>query len=147
MSEFSSGRLIFLDFDGVLHPDFSEKGDFFKFAGTLIDILANHAGEVEVVISSSWRFHHDWDELLKLLPEGLRPFIRGSTPEVEPGRHQRYREILAYLAACYDRYDWCAIDDDVLGFPKGCKELIACSGRVGFDEISAVALKKWLQRS
>ena len=64
---------------------------------------------------------------------------------VEPGRHQRYREICAYLKSHRDRADWRALDDAVNEFPKGCVELIDCDGRVGLDDGNATRLRVWLQ--
>jgi hypothetical protein len=47
---------------------------------------------------------------------------------VEPGRHQRYREIQAYLGSRLGQHEWRALDDAQNEFPNGCAELIECDG-------------------
>jgi hypothetical protein len=137
-------KLIFLDFDGVLHPNFSLGRDNFSQAGYLLDALDGFAGEVEIIISSSWRFHWPEDVLLQKLPKPLAAFVAGVTPMVEPGRHQRYREIHAFLSSRPGQHDWRALDDAINEFPKGCAELIECDGRKGLDDFSAARLRSWL---
>ena len=100
-----------------------------------------------MIISSSWRFHHSFNELLSYLPEALRRIVFGVTPEVEPGRHQRYREICAYLLQYNRTPNWRALDDDVNEFPKDLKQLITCNGRVGLDGGSANQLNDWLKNA
>ena len=139
-------KLIFLDFDGVLHPNFSQEGDYFSQTGFLLDALNGIAGDVEIIISSSWRFHWPKDVLLKKLPKPLALLVTGVTPMVEPGRHQRYREIHGYLRSRLGRLDWRALDDAANEFPKGCAELIECDGRVGLDDTSVAQLRKWLRQ-
>jgi hypothetical protein len=138
-------KLIFLDFDGVLHPNFCQEGEYFSRTGCLIEALEGFADRVEVIISSSWRFHWPADVLLQKLPAALAPLVVGFTPEVDPGRHQRYREIHAYLKYRRGHVDWRALDDAETEFPKGCAELIRCDGRTGLDDTTAARLRLWLQ--
>jgi hypothetical protein len=140
-------KLLFLDFDGVLHPNFSLGGDHFSRVDILMDVLGSHAAELEVIISSSWRFQYPFDVVLGFLPEELRRLVSGATPEVEPGRHQRHREILAFLNWRKGQPEWRALDDDLGGFPKDCPELIVCDGRVGIDSGSTQRLLSWLGRA
>ena len=49
--------------------------------------------EVEIVVSSSWRFHHDWTVLMEFFPPTLRAHVRGYTGEPVTGRHARWNEI------------------------------------------------------
>ena len=138
-------RLVFLDFDGVLHPNFSTAEEHFVKAERLLAALDGFESEVAIVVSSSWRFQYEWRELLGVMPKAIGALAAGATPEVEPVRHQRYREIRAYLAR-RPMADWRAIDDDLLGFPGDCSNLIACDGRVGFDDDAAALLRAWLER-
>ena len=140
-------KLLFLDFDGVLHPNFSQERDYFCRIDLLIEALGSETTELEVIISSSWRFHHSFDQILGYLPQALQGIVSGATPEVEPGRHQRYREICAYLLQYNRTPNWRALDDDVNEFPKDFKWLISCNGRVGLDEESANQLNAWLKNS
>ena len=138
-------KLIFLDFDGVLHPNFSSGSEYFSHAGYLRDALDGFAEGVEIVISSSWRFHWSTTAILQRLPKPLASMVTGITPIGEPGRHQRYREIQAYLSSRMGQYDWRALDDAVNEFPKDCAELIECDGRIGLDDLSAARLRVWLK--
>ena len=54
-------KLLFLDFDGVLHPTHFAGEDPFNRADLLEEVLANL--QVEIVISSSWRFTHSVSKL------------------------------------------------------------------------------------
>jgi len=138
-------KLLFLDFDGVLHPNFSQGRELFARVDLLMEALGTHTAELEVIISSSWRFQYPLDELLDFLPEALRQLVSGATPEIEPGRHQRYREIQAFLDWHKGRPPWRALDDDASGFPKACPELIFCDGRVGIDSGTVMHLRSWLK--
>ena len=139
-------KLLFLDFDGVLHPNFSQEGEYFSRTSYLVDALDGFAGDFEIIVSSSWRFHY-WPAhvLLQKIPKAIAPLVTGFTPEVGPGRYQRYREIGAYLKVRSGSPDWRALDDAIGEFPKGCSELISCDGRVGLDDLGVTALKLWLQ--
>jgi hypothetical protein len=98
-----------------------------------------------VVVSSSWRFHYPIKEILSRLPNELKSLVVGFTPEIEPGRHQRFREIQTYLRLSRMGSDWRALDDALSEFPDGCPQLIVCNGRVGIDRDSAAQLRKWLK--
>jgi hypothetical protein len=56
-------KILFLDFDGVLHPTHCKQGDEFSrlhlFEVLFLDSFC------EIVVSSSWRFHHSINELKK----------------------------------------------------------------------------------
>jgi hypothetical protein len=140
-------KLLFLDFDGVLHPNFCPERDYFNRVGLLAEALSDRRGDLQVIISSSWRFHIAFDELLARFPREMRQLVSGATPEVEPGRHQRYREIGAWLSLCKAGTEWRALDDDLAGFPPDCPELIACDGLVGIDRFAADRLSDWLRRA
>jgi len=138
-------KLIFLDFDGVLHPNFCHEEHYFSRTGYLMAAIDGFKDDVKVIISSSWRFHWPADVLLQKLPASLAPLLVGFTPEVDPGRHQRYREIHAYLKFRRGHADWRALDDADNEFPKGCRELIRCEGRTGLDDSTVARLRLWLK--
>jgi hypothetical protein len=137
-------KLIFLDFDGVLHPNFSLGREYFSQMGYLLGALDGFAGDVEIIISSSWRFQWPEDVLLQKLPKPLAVLVTGVTPMVGPGRYQRYREINAYLESRPCQHDWRALDDAINEFPGDCTELIACDGRVGLNGLNTSRLLAWL---
>jgi hypothetical protein len=138
-------KLLFLDFDGVLHPNFCQSQDYFSRVDLLIEAIDDRGSELVIIISSSWRFHHSFDEILGYLPSALQRLISGVTPEVEPGCYQRYREICAYLSQYEGSPDWRALDDDVREFPKDCQKQIICNGRIGIDNVGLQLLRNWLK--
>ena len=77
-------KLLFLDFDGVLHPNFSPGDALFSHSKALGEVIDRAKEPPSIVISSSWRFHHQESELLGLLVEPLRRRVIGVTPMVEP---------------------------------------------------------------
>jgi hypothetical protein len=122
--------LLFLDFDGVLHPDevyltrkgpeLRAHGSLFMWASALETELAPHP-YVPIVLSTSWVRHLGFHRTKKYLPEGLQARVIGSTwhsamakdwaDRIWWDRTTRHGQILRYI----DRAgvaDWLAIDDD-----------------------------------
>lgn len=135
-------RLIFLDFDGVLHPTSIELGPLFCRAGLLIEVL--EGTDCQIVISSSWRHHDDLAELLTRLPAALAGRVVGTTGAAHVGRWARHHEILQYLRDRALHTDWRALDDSVMEFPPGCPELIACDPSVGLGPGQCSRIRQWL---
>lgn len=130
--------LLFLDFDGVLHPLFvvdattgyakPYDGRTLLHAPLLVDILRPWLPQLEIVISSTWGRKRDLDALRALLPAELAervsdavhhhllPPALGTTTPIT----SRYDEIAWYLQHVRpDAGDrWFAIDDDGAGWPE-----------------------------
>lgn len=134
--------LIFLDFDGVLHPASAYRTDPFSRAPLLVDALGER--EAGIVISSSWRFGYEYRELLAFLPHELSRRVVGTTGDPQFGEHGRYREILHWLREQEAVSEWRALDDAAFEFPKSCPELILCDPNVGIDHLAAAVLRQWL---
>ena len=134
-------KLLFLDFDGVLHTTTSSEELLFNKLGLLADVLQKTP--CSIVISSSWRFHHDLHRLKSYLSP-ISTLIVGTTGEPFIGRFPRYNEIKEYLRKHNLFADWRALDDSFLEFPKPCPELILCHPKKGFDEAQKIALSEWL---
>lgn len=133
--------ILFLDYDGVLHPDaaYIEKGrpvlraegEFFMWAPLLVDILADHP-HVRVVLSTSWVRILRFDRARQRLPAELARRVIGSTWHSTMARHPegvhkiyptwwdestRYAQIKRYV----DRAGltrWLAIDDHDEGWAE-----------------------------
>ena len=134
-------RILFLDFDGVLHPNHAAEEHYFIRLPVLEKALS--AGECGIVISSSWRFQHALDTLKKRFPLPLRKRIVGCTGEAAIGRHARFREIETYLLRHGD-VDWRTLDDSKFEFPEGCDNLILCDGAFGIADRQASVIERWL---
>lgn len=134
-------KFLYLDFDGVLHPNFCDKKQLFCHLPKLTKVL--EGCDVNIVISSSWRFQESPDWLIELFPPAIQDSVIGFTGDAHIGRHARWHEIMAHVST--NRVvDWRALDDAVNEFPADCSQLIACNGNVGITDIQQAALLHWL---
>lgn len=140
-----ANKLLFLDFDGVLHPNLCSPSLYFCEGKRLRSSIGDSSAGLEVVISSSWRFHYTIDRLKAKLPSSVSQLVIGATPQVAPGKHQRFREIAAFLENYPKAPDWRALDDAAFEFPKKCPQLILCNGKTGIDERAANEVRTWLE--
>ena len=122
--------ILFLDIDGVLHPDPPQPDQRLRSLPRLVEILRDHP-QVEVVISSLWREKLSLDQLRDLFPADLRERIIDVTPIAEridgwlPAR--REGEILDWLEASgRDDEPWLAIDDQAWQFTQRRDRLVEC---------------------
>jgi hypothetical protein len=135
--------LLFLDFDGVLHPCSAGVDDHFCRTSLLADALAG--SHCRVVISSSWRHHFPLRKLLSSLPMAVQRLVVGATGAPHVGRWPRYNEICTYVRLHSPGSDWRALDDSWIEFPRSCPELIACDPNVGLALAQAEQLRHWLR--
>ena len=113
--------ILFLDFDGVLHPSPTANETVFSRLQHLWAILRARP-DVDVVLSTSWREHFDPDVMLDFVTsngaENLRARFIGSNPVLRCAQSfQREAECLAWLHGngMHGR-PWLAVDDDSAGF-------------------------------
>lgn len=128
-------KLVFLDFDGVLHPDavyqprngpleLRAPGELFQHAPILEEMLADHP-DVKIILSTSWVRLLRYSRTLKKMPEGLRARVIGATwhsgmakPDGSPYRRvedpfnwlTRFQQIEWYVKR-HEIEHWLAIDD------------------------------------
>jgi hypothetical protein len=138
-------KLLFLDFDGVLHPNHCDDDQWFSNLNHFLAFLDRCPEAPRIVVSSSWRFHYTWDELLAFFPERFHVLMAGTTGPVIPGRLSRFREIQAYLDDYRGWEDWRALDDCAWEFPDDCPQLIRCDGARGLDDRALASLAAWLR--
>lgn len=146
--------ILFLDFDGVLHPDpCREARRLFEHAPRLAALLEDFP-EVCVVLSTSWRNGRSIDDLAAPLPAPLRARVIGVTPTfgafvASPGLvpYRRQAECLQWLAEQrQEDRPWLALDDRASLFEPYCDRLIECDSRRGFDADAARRLRAALAR-
>lgn len=138
-------NVIFLDFDGVLHPVGSCVWDAdkqqmqaqgaFRWWPILHDLLLQSPVPVELVVHSTWRLMWETDEeLLALLPPAMRPYVRGVTDRSCMGREA---SIVHYVA--HNRVDnFVVVDDEPAAFAPDYAPLIACSSATGLSMTSVL---------
>lgn len=146
--------ILFLDFDGVLHPDpCREARRLFEHAPRLADLLEDFP-EACIVLSTSWRNGRSIDELVGPLVAPLRARVIGVTPTfgnfVAPPRlvpYRRQAECLQWLVEQgHEDRPWFALDDRASWFEPYCDRLIECDSRRGFDAHAARRLHAALAR-
>ena len=121
--------ILFLDFDGVLHPGTSGT---MRFARKLEVFLARFP-QVKVVISSNWRMGESLESLRGWFSPSFASRIIDVTPIHPDSAGSRQAEIEAWLAANPTKA-WRALDDDTSLFRPGCPWLIATNKRDGLTD-------------
>jgi len=137
-------KILFLDFDGVLHPD--GIGLFSKLS--LFEEYVRDMSELEIIISSSWRETHSFEDLKNIFPVSLRDRICGITPTVEDGYDAggRQREIELFLETenlNNANATWVALDDMKSFFDDDCPFLFLTKSETGFCDKDGIALQAW----
>jgi hypothetical protein len=116
------GSILFLDFDGVLHPvGGNADGNPFGQLPLLEALLREPAlAEVKIVVSSTWREAYSMARLRQIFAPDMRGRVIDVTPSVDDydGPHRRCWEIRAWLALHPEVEHWTVLDDNVSGFPR-----------------------------
>lgn len=148
--------ILFLDFDGVLHPYGCSVDKLFCHLELLQDWLRARP-QVDVVIASSWREAHPFEELRGFFDDDLHDRVLGVTPqyakldwsqyegEPPPPRHARHAEILSWLHNSATPWRaWCALDDQAWLFKPFTSELVLCDGTRGLTTEQLAKIDKRL---
>jgi len=113
--------VLFLDFDGVLHPKGAGgAAQHFCHRPLLETLLLESAfTQIRIVVASTWREAYSLQRLREFFCPELRPRIIDRTPVLDDldSDHLRYREIRAWLNRHPEVKQWYALDDDTDGFP------------------------------
>lgn len=141
-----STPILFLDFDGVLHPDsvylsrlgptLTVEGELFMWSPILAKLLDDFP-TVSLVLSTSWVRHLGHKRALGYLPRGLKERVIGATWHSSMAKgwvdenlwdgKTRHDQICRYAARSQLRY-WVALDDDVQGWAESsAPHLVACA--------------------
>lgn len=139
--------ILFLDFDGVTHPEPCKKDDFFQSLPLIEDVLRRHPG-VLVVLSTTWRKNHPLEELRVRFSTDMEHRVIGGTPfisiderawyPVPLSERPRQREVQAWLHQNRTlTHPWIAIDDRPWWFESECRNLLVTDRIAGFTETNA----------
>jgi hypothetical protein len=146
--------ILFLDFDGVLHPDpCYDRRRLFEHGPRLAEVLSGFP-DVRLVLSTQWRLVYPLEQLLAHLPQPVRDRVIGCTPpfnqiEVPAALlpYPRQAECAYWLAQNGGpEQPWVAVDDRPLWFVPYCDNLITCNPAVGLDLETAQRLGSHLIR-
>jgi hypothetical protein len=137
--------ILFLDFDGVLHP-------FSRPNGPLVHVpyferVLRDFPDVDIVISSAWREVHSLQQLRAFFSEDIAQRIVGVTPQLDSMKHPfiREAEIVAWLRDTGRASEtWVAVDDIASFFSPDCRNLVLVDSDVGFNKTTENELRKRL---
>jgi hypothetical protein len=137
------GHVLFLDFDGVLHPEDvrrrAGKGPYiatpsghvlFEHAPLLAAVLRPYP-DIRIVLSTSWvRWYRSVHRVARKLPPELKARVVGATyhqhmEEESPRGMQIWADVLRRKPAA-----WLALDDDYLHWPTWCREQLVRTDEV-----------------
>lgn len=149
-------RVIFLDFDGVLHPPRAIAGakpplspqqvvqgwpETFQHLPILVELLRGHQ-DIAVVVSSSWRMYLDDAQLGELL-EPIADWYAGSIGSPYLGRDVAITNWLSLHSVS----DFVVLDDVQRFFPGDWPTLILCESSVGISDACVQnQLDEWINR-
>lgn len=140
--------ILFLDFDGVLHPLDREEG-VLTHLPRFERVMRDHP-DIDLVVSSAWREEHSLEALRAFFTPDVGGRIIGSTPIFEFLDHSyvRQAEITAWLRE-HEREgtQWIALDDSDWLFAPNCPNLILVDAETGFDAKAEHALREHLSKA
>lgn len=140
-------RLLFLDFDGVLHPAGCDPGRYLCCL-PLLESTLRAAPPVGIVISSTWQEAYSIKALKARFSPDIGARILGGTLVADPDREEetRYGQIRRFLRwKDWGALPWLALDDAAHEFPDGCAQLIQCAAEQGLDAATAGVLLERLR--
>lgn len=140
-------RILFLDFDGVLHPTGPRSTKFSQ-----LDVLVGFLRETEfldlrIVVSSTWRQLYGVERLRRFFPLDIAARIVGVTPVLDEydSDNERGEEIRAWLEQEAPAAIWAALDDDPEGFsPRLKSRVVLTDGAVGVNQEAIAQLRALL---
>lgn len=137
--------VLFLDFDGVLHPEHCHESKHFCRLPILEDAL-RQVLETKVVITSTWRLERNLRDLRQMFSPDIANMIQGVTPRYcdlqnVPNTlvsYQREAECHAWLRSNnLPHCNWLAVDDRSWLYRPFCKSLLLVDGRDGLTVATA----------
>ena len=157
--------ILFLDFDGVLHPDeaylvkgrpvLRAEGALFMWAPLLVDTLKN-SPDVQIVLSTSWARELRFTKARSFLPPELQQRVIGATWHSRMAsndygdfrtrnrntwwdRATRYQQIKRYVDRAH-LVDWIAVDDNPEGWSDSdCHRVVRTDPDRGLSDPESVA--------
>ena len=135
--------ILFLDFDGVVHPEEAVPTELFSGRRVLWQVLRARP-DVDVVFSTSWREFRSQKEMIQLMTRNgggdLRHRFVGQTPVIPLVRygghsHPREEECLRWLSENKRPHKgWLALDDVEWLFSPGCRNLYRVNHQTGLTD-------------
>ena len=146
---------LFLDFDGVTHPEPCGSESAFCSLNLIEAVLLDYPS-VEIVVSSSWRDHYSLADLQEFFSDAIKARVIDVTPSVK-------RPSADWLPAQVPRFDrqweceswlklnrpwaspWLAIDDRAYWFEPDCRHLLLTQSKLGFTQPDQERLRHMIE--
>jgi hypothetical protein len=141
-----SAMIIFLDFDGVLHPEPCDRSEILCHLPKLERVLREFP-DVEVVVTSTWRHTRSIVQFRSLFSSDVAHRVVGLTPrwhEIEDNvyRYHRQAEVEAWLKVNRAPWDkFIVLDDRAWLFSPFYPHLLKCDPLVGIDDLLEQTLR------
>lgn len=147
--------ILFLDFDGVTHPEPCGGELGFCCLALIEDVLLEFPS-VQIVISSSWRDHFGLEQIREFFSAGMRTRVIGVTASIKrpsadwlPGhvpQYEREWECDGWMKKhCDWGTPWMAIDDRAHWFRPDCSDLLLTDSKTGFGMDDQETLRQMLR--
>jgi hypothetical protein len=150
---------VFLDFDGVLHPEPCWPENTFCRKELLEEVLREFP-QVPIVISSTWRETHSMGDMKAMFSPDIAVRIVGKTPYLrnprkndilncdgEPPPWERQWEIERWMGKNRAMGSpWIAIDDRPRWFKDECPNLLVTSSKIGFSKSDQETLRQMIEK-
>lgn len=142
--------ILFLDFDGVLHPQYegmpTPTEEVFCHLPRFESVMREFP-TVQIVVSSTWRYKFTVDQMRAHFSPDIAARIIGATPQSEIAGSgyqvaRRENEILDWLSASGNTgIQWIALDDAAWQFERHRDRVVVCSWYIGLDDATVVKLR------
>lgn len=145
--------ILFLDFDGVLHPEHCHESRHFSLLPIFEDVVRN-VPNIELVIASTWRMHASLEDLRNHFTPDVAARIVGITPQFTQLQevpntllsYEREAECHAWLwAHQIPHAQWLAVDDRSWLYRPFCKSLFIVNGKTGLTPAAGEQLSSRLR--
>lgn len=136
--------VLFLDFDGVMHP-----GNSCTFVHEpALAALLRELPRVRLVVTSTWRLSNSLDDLREWFSPPVAARVVDVTPELSHAagtKGSRQREIEVWLQQ-NPTARWCALDDQPELYTPDCAWLVTTNPRTGLDASALARVRQLLTR-
>lgn len=144
--------ILFLDFDGVLHPEICHCEADLLCHRPLFESVMRDCSWVDIVISSTWRESRSLEQLKGLFSSDIGARIIGVTPHWRDiqdassmGTYVRQAEVEGWLRQAHKAWEaWVALDDKPHLFRPFLPNLVKSDPTTGLTEEVCSTLKQKL---
>lgn len=145
--------ILFLDFDGVLHPAICSSDADLLCRRPLLEAVLRDFPQVQIVVSSTWRESRTLPQLQAMFSSDISVRIIGATPrwqdlqdDATMGNYVRQAEIETWLRQAGRVWEaWVALDDQPWLFRPFLANLVRSDPATGLTEEICATLRQRLQ--